>query len=160
MGICRNHQGIMGVSIKEHVGDYFEKLSYCLYFLHNSMDMGSLSGSIFRIRFRTIPKCKRDPFVRCSGSQHKAHIDSSSYVYGSFSKGKTLNGHVFFIRDYIWDYSKIQEGPLCPLFLSLHQAAHMCMPVSQKRRPSNTAGICRNHDHGRPDQGVYYMGLF
>ena len=88
VGICRNHQGRMGVPIKEHVGDYFEKLNYCPYFLHNSMDMGSLSGSIFRIRFRTIPKCKRDHYVRCSGSQHEAHVARMSM--GVSQRGRPL----------------------------------------------------------------------
>ena len=26
-----------------------------------------------------------------------------------------FNGHGFLIRDYIRDYTKLQEGPLCPL---------------------------------------------
>ena len=42
-----------------------------------------------------------------------SHISYSEYFLHNF------NGHGFLIRDYIKDYTKLQEGPLCPLLRSL-----------------------------------------
>ena len=64
-------------------------MSYSQYSLHNSMDMGSLSGTILG----TILNYMRGPYVHYNGALNKANIDSSSYeLYSKLLKGGLYQG--------------------------------------------------------------------
>ena len=41
------------------------------------------------------------------------HIDIGFREWVIFHTG--FNGHGFLLKDYMMDYTKLQEGPLCPL---------------------------------------------
>ena len=69
-----------------------------------------------------------------------------------------INGHGFHIRDYLKDYAKLQEGPLCPLLRVAHLTAlggemgefQNLGTLNWRGRPYNEGSSMSGYTRGHP----------